>query len=148
MIRQQKHRFSYETLEEVALRVQVRPLRAQGPTLLERRRSRLTPHTNKQESLKGFNIPHCAFNGGNDVWVDVGNKALGVRALQAFMGPTPIQSLHVGDRFTRTGNDTRARQVSSSLWVSDPRETKFVMRCVRNQGRSTALHCTVLYFIH
>lgn len=104
MIRNQPRRFSYEVLEEVALAVQV--------------------------ALKDLHIPHCAFNGGNDVWVDVGNKALGVRALQNFMGGTPKQTLHVGDRFTRTGNDTRAREAANTVWVSDPKETMFVMRCV------------------
>ncbi len=56
MIRTEEGRFSYEMLEEVALAV--------------------------QERLKDFTVPHCAFNGGKDVWVDVGNKSLGIRALQ------------------------------------------------------------------
>lgn len=49
-------RFSYEILEEIALTV--------------------------QQALQSCTAPHCAFNGGNDVWVDVGNKALGIAALQ------------------------------------------------------------------
>lgn len=81
-----------------------------------------------QDALKDLGVPHCAFNGGNDVWVDVGNKALGIRALQSFMGGSAHQTLHVGDRFTRTGNDTRAREAANSVWVSDPEETNFVMR--------------------
>lgn len=104
MIRNQDRRFSYEVLEEIALAV--------------------------QDALKHLGVPHCAFNGGNDAWVDVGNKALGIRALQSFMGGKPHQTLHVGDRFTRTGNDTRAREAANSVWVSDPRETNFVMRYV------------------
>lgn len=56
--------FSYETLEEIALSV--------------------------QEALKGRVVPHCAFNGGRDVWVDVGNKALGIRALQVRGGKGPL----------------------------------------------------------
>jgi hypothetical protein len=66
-----------------------------------------------QSALRRHPIPHCAFNGGNDVWVDVGTKALGIRAVQAFIGVRPAESVHVGDRFTRTGNDTAARQVTS-----------------------------------
>jgi hypothetical protein len=30
-------------------------------------------------------LPFCAFNGGSDVWVDIGNKSVGVRALQAHL---------------------------------------------------------------
>ncbi len=32
------------------------------------------------------NVPFCAFNGGNDVFVDVGNKSLGLAALMTFLG--------------------------------------------------------------
>ena len=46
-----------------------------------------------------------AFNGGNDVFVDVGNKSLGLQALQRYLGVTPTQVVHCGDRFTVTGND-------------------------------------------
>lgn len=69
--------FVYEVLEEIALTV--------------------------QDALSGLAVPHCAFNGGRDVWVDVGNKALGIRALQAFFGVPAPHTLHVGDRFTQTG---------------------------------------------
>ncbi|ETV66923.1 hypothetical protein, variant [Aphanomyces astaci] len=97
-------RFVYENLEEIALTVQ---------------------------QVLVTNIPHCAFNGGNDVWVDIGNKALGISALQHYVvrllpGDTELQGhecLHVGDRFTRTGNDTLSRDVSSTVWVSNPQET-------------------------
>ena len=34
-------------------------------------------------------IPFCAFNGGNDVFVDVGNKSLGLQALMKFMAVKP-----------------------------------------------------------
>jgi len=52
-------RFVYENLEEVALTVQY--------------------------ELKDSTVPYCAFNGGNDVWVDIGNKALGISALQKYV---------------------------------------------------------------
>lgn len=52
-------RFLYENLEETCLTV--------------------------QHELKEFAVPFCAFNGGNDVWVDIGNKALGIQALQKYV---------------------------------------------------------------
>jgi IMP and pyridine-specific 5'-nucleotidase len=51
----------------------------------------------------GFTIPHCTFNGGSDAFVDIGNKALGIKALQSITGATPKQTVHCGDRFTKTG---------------------------------------------
>ena len=54
----------------------------------------------------------CAFNGGLDAWVDVGNKAIGVEALQAYLDLEPSQGLHIGDQFLRTGNDVAARRCS------------------------------------
>ena len=32
----------------------------------------------------GATIPYCAFNGGSDVFIDVGNKRVGVAALQKY----------------------------------------------------------------
>ncbi|KAJ0409276.1 hypothetical protein P43SY_006773 [Pythium insidiosum] len=110
-------RFTYEDLEEICLTV--------------------------QHALKDFDVPFCAFNGGNDVWVDIGNKALGIRALQKYVFrflPKELQEerellniqgmecLHVGDRFTRTGNDTRSRDAATTCWVSDPSETIYIMK--------------------
>ncbi|KAJ8610018.1 hypothetical protein CTAYLR_006645 [Chrysophaeum taylorii] len=55
------------------------------------------------------NIPYCAFNGGNDVWVDVGNKKVGVSGLQQLFDLKPPNCLHIGDQFLNTGNDYAAR---------------------------------------
>ena len=90
---------AYEVLEELALATQ----------------AALAAH--------GGAVPMCAFNGGRDVFCDVGTKALGIRALQGLLGAAPGRTVHVGDRFTRTGNDVRARDVASTLWVASPRET-------------------------
>lgn len=90
----------YEILEEVALCVQEAI----------------------QES--GSTVPYCAFNGGHDVFVDVGHKALGIRALQGMLGVEPHETAHAGDRFTATGNDLRAREVALTLWVANPSETE------------------------
>jgi IMP and pyridine-specific 5'-nucleotidase len=38
------------------------------------------------------------------------------------------QTLHVGDRFTLTGNDAKVREAASILWVASPDETTFFMR--------------------
>jgi hypothetical protein len=35
-------------------------------------------------------IPFCAFNGGNDVFVDVGNKSLGLEALMTYLQCDPV----------------------------------------------------------
>ena len=50
-------------------------------------------------------LPFCAFNGGNDVWVDVGNKRVGVNILAAYVGMPVEETLHIGDQFLNTGND-------------------------------------------
>jgi maltose-binding protein MalE len=34
----------------------------------------------------------------------------------------------VGDRFTRTGNDTRSREAATTVWVSNPTETVYIMK--------------------
>lgn len=99
------------------------------------------------EALRDFTIPFCCFNGGADVWVDVGNKKLGVRALQSFLGTVPANTVHFGDQFTRTGNDTRAREVAQTIWVSSPSETVYFLtrlveihRIVAERGRRGSLH--------
>jgi len=85
-------------------------------------------------------LPFCTFNGGQDVFVDVGSKAIGIRSLQRYLGlvnrhfvddesevysDEQAHTLHVGDQFTRAGNDLLARKVASTLWVSEPSETLF-----------------------
>lgn len=39
-----------------------------------------------QRHLVDAALPFCAFNGGADVFVDVGNKSLGLEALMAYLG--------------------------------------------------------------
>lgn len=95
-----------------------------------------------QHELRHFRVPFCAFNGGNDVWVDIGHKALGIQALQKYVFrflPQELRDseelrniqgqecLHVGDRFTRTGNDTRSRDAATTIWISNPQETVHIM---------------------
>ena len=71
--------------------------------------------------------PYCAFNGGSDVWVDVGNKRVGVTGLQHLLNLKPENSLHIGDQFLNTGNDFAARAASCCLWITDPNETKAIL---------------------
>ncbi|GMM34787.1 IMP 5'-nucleotidase [Saccharomycopsis crataegensis] len=71
-------------------------------------------------------LKFCAFNGGSDVWVDVGDKSLGVNSLQRFLGGIkPQETLHVGDQFLSVGaNDFKARLVSCTAWIASPSETE------------------------
>ena len=39
-----------------------------------------------QRQLVDAPLPFCAFNGGSDVFVDVGNKSLGLEALMSYLG--------------------------------------------------------------
>ena len=78
----------------------------------------------------GASLPFCSFNGGSDVWVDVGNKRVGVQILQSFCGIDPIESLHIGDQFLNTGNDYAARSVSPCVWIISPQETTYILKSI------------------
>eukprot|EP00873_Tetraselmis_striata_P021263 jgi/Tetstr1/441527/TSEL_029757.t1 len=84
----------------------------------------ITVHT----GLIGSKVPYCAFNGGNDVFVDIGNKNIGLKALQKYFDAESDEVLHVGDRFTASGNDSATRECCSILWVASPEETSFFMK--------------------
>lgn len=97
----------------------------------------------------GKELPFCAFNGGNDVFVDIGDKSWGVLVCQNYFGTlhdgstsgtaTPSTSttakeervkiggdrtLHVGDQFLSAGsNDFKARVVGTTAWIASPTET-------------------------
>lgn len=70
-----------------------------------------------QRSAVGERLPFCAFNGGNDVFVDIGDKSWGVRACQCYFGGIdPAKTLHVGDQFLSAGaNDFKVRTLNNSL---------------------------------
>ncbi|KAG2486034.1 hypothetical protein HYH03_015242 [Edaphochlamys debaryana] len=82
-------------------------------------------------------VPFCAFNGGNDVFVDVGNKLLGLEALMKYLQVTPPEVLHVGDRFTDSGNDVATRDICSVLWVANPEETGFFIKMLLKDIRKS-----------
>ncbi|KAL0633482.1 IMP 5'-nucleotidase [Maublancomyces gigas] len=73
----------------------------------------------------GRRLPFCAFNGGNDVFVDIGDKRLGVLCCQKFFGHVKgSETLHIGDQFLSAGhNDFKARMAGTTVWVASPAET-------------------------
>lgn len=79
-------------------------------------------------------IQFSCFDGGSDVWCDVGGKDLGVRILQRFYDPSNVikssQTLHIGDQFSPMvqANDIKARLVGATLWISNPADT---VNCLR-----------------
>jgi IMP and pyridine-specific 5'-nucleotidase len=70
-------------------------------------------------------IPFTVFNGGADVFMDIGDKSLGVQACQKwFGGIQPAETLHVGDQFlSGGGNDFKARSACCCAWIASPSET-------------------------
>lgn len=93
-----------------------------------------------QADLSNNAIPFCCFNGGNDVFFDVGNKNLGLNALMHYTQSQPQETLFVGDRFTVTGNDSNVKGCCPILWVANPDETAFFMhfmeRCFQERSPS------------
>lgn len=79
---------------------------------------------------KGPNIPFCTFNGGRDMWVDVGNKRVGVEVLGAYMGVEATNVLHIGDQFLNTGNDYAARDICPCIWITSPEETTYILKTI------------------
>ncbi len=77
-----------------------------------------------REQGSRISLPWCAFNGGRDAWVDVGDKSVGVAALQTWLGVEPSETIHVGDQFLNVGNDIKARERCPCLWITSPRETE------------------------
>ncbi|KAL8900054.1 MAG: hypothetical protein Q9192_001266 [Flavoplaca navasiana] len=76
-------------------------------------------------SVPGKKVPFCAFNGGNDVFVDIGDKSWGVLSCQRYLGGIEgSRTLHVGDQFLSAGaNDFKARLACTTAWIASPAET-------------------------
>ena len=94
-------------------------------------------------SAAGKKLPFCAFNGesqglkplknthdmssigGNDIFVDIGDKSWGVLACQRYLGGIErSQTLHIGDQFLSAGaNDFKARLACTTAWIASPAET-------------------------
>ena len=94
----------------------------------------------KMNNGLGPDLPFCAFNGGKDCWVDVGNKRVGVQILESYLGIQPAETLHIGDQFLNTGNDYAARGVCPCIWITSPDETTYILKTIlRLAGLSIAL---------
>ena len=87
-------------------------------------------------SAVGRRLPFCAFNGGNDIFVDIGDKSWGVRACQNyFHGIDGSKTLHIGDQFLSAGaNDFKARQACTTAWVANPAETVQLLDEIEEHG--------------
>ncbi|KAI9022074.1 IMP-specific 5-nucleotidase [Hyaloraphidium curvatum] len=68
-------------------------------------------------------VPFCAFNGGSDVFIDIGSKLVGVQLLLNWLGLSGGECLHVGDQFLSTGNDVATRRACATVWIASPEET-------------------------
>eukprot|EP00741_Cyanophora_paradoxa_P000889 tig00000448_g859.t1 len=88
-----------------------------------------------QHDCSSLGVPFCAFNGGRDVWVDVGNKHIGVAALQQWLHCPKHATLHIGDQFLGTGNDISTRQTSCTVWISSPKETGDILALILQELR-------------
>ncbi|KAL2869099.1 IMP 5'-nucleotidase ISN1 [Aspergillus lucknowensis] len=93
-----------------------------------------------ERSEAGSRLPFCAFNGGNDVFIDIGDKSWGVRACQRYFGGIqPARTLHVGDQFLSAGaNDFKARLASTTAWIASPAETVQLLDELDDLQHSTA----------
>ncbi|KAK3113958.1 IMP 5'-nucleotidase [Teratosphaeriaceae sp. CCFEE 6253] len=91
-----------------------------------------------ETSTAGQRIPFCAFNGGNDVFVDIGDKSYGVMACQRYFGGIGGgQTLHVGDQFLSAGaNDFKARLACTTAWIASPAETCALLDEIKELGDS------------
>ncbi|CRH03691.1 IMP-specific 5'-nucleotidase, putative [Plasmodium relictum] len=86
----------------------------------------------KEIIKKKITAPYCAFNGGQDLWVDIGNKAEGLLILQKLLKIEKKKCCHIGDQFLHSGNDFPTRFCSPTLWVSNPQETKACLKSIMN----------------
>jgi IMP and pyridine-specific 5'-nucleotidase len=91
---------------------------------------RITEEAQRLYHGSGPNLPYCAFNGGRDVWLDVGNKRVGVQILQSYLGISSTETLHIGDQFLNTGNDFAARDVCPCVWITSPEETTYILKSI------------------
>ncbi|KAF1788756.1 HAD-like domain [Phytophthora cactorum] len=77
-----------------------------------------------QHELRHFQVPFCAFNGGNDVWVDIGHKALGILALQKYVFRFLPEELRDSEELR---NIQGQEDAATTIWISNPQETVHIM---------------------
>lgn len=89
----------------------------------------LTLQTTLETFPPARRIQFSCFDGGSDVWCDIGGKDLGLHVLRSYYDPSnPIkasETLHIGDQFAPVGsaNDFKARLAGCTLWIASPAET-------------------------
>ncbi|KAL2877943.1 IMP 5'-nucleotidase [Colletotrichum sp. CLE4] len=131
-------RIPRESLEETVLVVQkILELSALGSPAQAAGHRTIAPTSSadakESSSTTRRRVPFCAFNGGRDVFVDIGDKSWGVTVCQRWFAAkaghpeTPIageKTLHIGDQFLSAGsNDFKARSVGTTAWIASPGET-------------------------
>ncbi|KAJ3037626.1 IMP 5'-nucleotidase [Rhizophlyctis rosea] len=136
-------KLSREQLDEFALSAQ-RRLNNHQRALQIKRLKAPTRVAAKEGGDDWTPLPFCAFNGGSDVWVDIGNKLIGVSILRQYLGAEGGETLHVGDQFLSTGNDISTRSACCTVWITNPEETAEVLveleeRLGRRKGVGTIL---------
>ncbi|KXN72487.1 IMP-specific 5-nucleotidase [Conidiobolus coronatus NRRL 28638] len=112
-------KISREQLDECVLSTQAH--------LFEKQNKYDHPSELKKNTRVNPKVAFCAFNGGSDVWVDVGNKSIGVQLLQRYLKAGPEHTLHVGDQFLSTGNDYATRAACCTNWIVNPEETETML---------------------
>ncbi|OHE95832.1 IMP-specific 5'-nucleotidase [Colletotrichum orchidophilum] len=128
-------RIPRESLEETVLVVQkILELSALGsPAQAAGHSTTITTSPDGKKTSSRPRVPFCAFNGGRDVFVDIGDKSWGVTVCQRWFAAkagraeSPIageNTLHIGDQFLSAGsNDFKARSVGTTAWIASPGET-------------------------
>ncbi|KAL4976230.1 IMP-specific 5'-nucleotidase 1 [Aspergillus desertorum] len=133
-----KGRLSREQLEETVLVVQNTVERSQVgsrlpfcafngcfPFFVSHYLRHHPPRRKSKPPMQPYMLMSITQAGGNDVFVDIGDKSWGVRACQQYFGGIdPSRTLHVGDQFLSAGaNDFKARLASTTAWIASPAET-------------------------
>ena len=124
VVHKQDVELTREQLDEFALSTQ-RKLKNYQHILVQKQKRGLTLTESEKMMM---DIPFCAFNAGSDVWVDIGNKLIGVQILQEHFGFHSHETLHVGDQFLSTGNDIATRSACCTAWITSPHETAELLK--------------------
>ena len=102
-------------------------------SLLEYIALEVTERVNKHSARKKHALPFVAFSSSHDVFVDIGNKAIGIRLLAQYLdvrvGEDGFveEACHFGDGFGKAGNDVKAEEACTCLRVKNPGETRHLL---------------------
>ena len=83
-----------------------------------------------QQQLVDAPLPFCAFNGGGDVFVDVGNKSLGLEALMQYLkfNPSQVCSVAVLEGCHATFTTFSTLSCSPEIFTSRPAVISVLMQ--------------------